>query len=137
MKKEVRIVVASVRGFHDVDRLKVALGMLLNDVYLMNECVEEEDEIITDDKIVILTNGDDKTISQDITVALAGRAIEVEVVPVDWSKGNAAFFKNCEVLGTRATHGIVFTDKVDEGMGTLIKACLVNGARMRIYTTTL
>lgn len=137
MKKEVRIVVASVRGFHDADRLRIALGTLLNDVYLMNECMEEDDEIITDDKIVILTNGDDKTISHDITVALAGRVIDIEVVPVDWNKGNAAFYKNCELMGTRATHGIVFTDKVDEGMGTLIKACLVNGARMRIYTTTI
>lgn len=137
MKKEVRIVVASVRGFHDADRLKVALGTLLHDVYLMNECAEEDDEIITDEKIVILTNGDDKTISHDVSVALAGRVIDIEVVPVDWSKGNAAFFKNCELMGTRATHGIVFTDKVDEGMGTLIKACLVNGARMRIYTTTI
>lgn len=137
MKKEVRIVVASVRGFHDADRLKVALGLLLNDVFLMNECAEEDDDIITDENIVILTNGDDKTISQDIAIALGGRSIDVEVVPVDWNKGNAAFYKNCEIMGTRATHGIVFTDKVDEGMGTLIKACLVNGARMRIYTTAL
>lgn len=137
MKKEVRIVIASVRGFHNTERLKIALGLLLNDIYLMNECIEDEDDLITDEKIVILTNGDDKTISHDIRDALGEREIEIETIPVDWSIGNAAFYKNCELIGTRATHGLVFTDRADEGMGALIKACLINGARVRIYTTNL
>jgi hypothetical protein len=136
LNKEIRIVVASVRGFADVERLKLTIDGLLNDIYDMNEGVDEEDEdLITDKKIVFLINGEGRT-AADILPALAmERNIEVEVIKVDWSKGKKAFFDNCAVLGSKSTHAIIFTDHKDDGMQTLIKSCLDAGSRVRSYSS--
>lgn len=136
LNKEIRIVVASVRGFTDVERLKLTIDGLLDDIYTLNEGVDDEDDdLITEAKIVFLINGENKT-AADLLPALAmERGIEVDVIRVDWSKGKKAFFDNCAVLGSKSTHAIIFTDHKDDGMQTLLKACLDAGSRVRSYSS--
>lgn len=138
LNKEIRIVVASVRGFTDVERLKLTIDGLLKDIYEMNEGLDDEDDdLITEAKIVFMINGEGRT-AADILPALAmERNIEVEVLKVDWSKGKKAFFDNCAVLGSKSTHAIIFTDSKDDGMQTLIKACLDAGSRVRSYSSSI
>lgn len=138
LNKEIRIVVASVRGFTDVERLKLTIDGLLSDIYEMNEgLTDEDDELITDAKIVFLINGEGKTAADLLPVLAAERNIEVDVIRVDWSKGKKAFFDNCAVLGSKSTHAIIFTDNKDDGMQTLIKSCLDAGSRVRSYSSSI
>lgn len=138
LNKEIRIVVASVRGFADVERLKLAIDGLLDDIYDLNEGLgEEDDDLITEAKIVFLINGEGKTVAEILPALAMERNIEVEVIKVDWSKGKKAFFDNCAVLGSKSTHAIIFNDDKDDGMQTLIKACLDAGSRVRKYTSII
>lgn len=133
--RDIRIVVASTRSFHDVGRLKMALDKLLEDIYVSNQYLDES-EHITEDDVAILINGDKSTIAGDINEIVDGTRLAVDTMPVDWDKGGKkAFFENCVSMGMRATHGLVFTERGDEGMETLIKSCLQSGARIRIYST--
>ncbi|AHI60301.1 hypothetical protein RAY_151 [Erwinia phage vB_EamM_RAY] len=138
LNKEIRIVVASTKGFNDAERLKLTIDGLLEDIYYLNEGVGDEDEeLITDAKIVFITNGEHKTAAELLPGVLGDRNIDIEVIKVDWSKGKKAFFDNCAVLGAKSTHGVIFTDSKDDGMQTLLKACLDAGSRVRTYSSAI
>ncbi|QZA70931.1 DNA binding protein [Erwinia phage AH06] len=138
LNKEIRIVVASVKGFTDAERLKMTIDEFLDDIYYLNEGIGEDDEeLITDAKIVFITNGEHRTAAELLRTALGDRDIDIEEIRVDWSKGKKAFYDNCAVLGAKSTHGIIFTDHKDEGMQTLLKACLDAGSRVRSYSSAI
>lgn len=137
LNKEVRIVVAGDKGFHNKDRLKLALDGLIKDIFLVNEGVVDEDELLTKEHVLLITNGELKTLAAEVKEYSAESAIDLLEIAVEWDRGKKAFFDNCGVLGLRATHALIFTNHNDEGMKTLITSCLENGGRVRVFTTAI
>lgn len=137
LNKEVRIVVAGVKGFHDKDRLKLALDSLISDIFLVNEGVVEEDELLTKEHVVLITNGEMKTLAAEVKEYGVEACIDVQEIGVEWDRGKKAFFDNCGILGMRSTHALIFTNHNDEGMSTLTKSCLENGSRVRVFATAI
>ncbi|QXO10116.1 hypothetical protein pEaSNUABM37_00155 [Erwinia phage pEa_SNUABM_37] len=137
LNKEVRIVVAGDKGFHNKDRLKLALDRLIADIFLVNEGVTDEDELLTKDHILLITNGEVKTLAAEVKEYSAENQIDLQEIAVEWDRGKKAFFDNCGVLGMRSTHAIIFTGHSDEGMKTLVKDCLSAGSRVRVFTTAV
>jgi len=137
LNKEVRIVVAGVKGFHDKDRLKLALDALITDIFLVNDGVVDDDELLTKEHVVLITNGELKTLAAEVKEYGAAANIDVQEIAVEWDRGKKAFFDNCGILGMRSTHAIIFTNHNDEGMLTLTKNCLENGSRVRVFSTAI
>lgn len=137
LNKEVRIVVAGDKGFHNKDRLKLALDALISDIFLINEGVDDEDELLTNERIILFTNGESKTLAVEVKEYSTETGIDLQEIPVDWDRGKKAFFDNCGVLGMRSTHAIIFTNHNDDGMAALIRACLEAGSRVRVFTTAI
>jgi len=135
LKKEVRIVVAGDKGFHNKDRLRLALDKLIADIFVINDGVSEEDELLTKEHVVLITNGELKTLAVEVKEYALENQIDLQEIPVEWDRGKKAFFDNCGILGMRATHALIFTSHNDEGMKTLIKDCLEHGSRVRVFTT--
>lgn len=137
LNKEVRIVVAGDKGFHNKERLKLALDRLIADIFIVNEGVVDEDELLTKDHVLLITNGEVKTLAAEVKEYSVENQIDLQEIAVEWDRGKKAFFDNCGVLGLRATHAMIFTNHNDEGMKTLIKNCLENGSRVRVFTTAI
>lgn len=137
LNKEVRIVVAGDKGFHNKERLKLALDRLIEEIFLVNEDIVDEDEKLTKSHVLLITNGEMKTLAAEVKEYSVEAQIELQEIAVEWDRGKKAFFDNCGVLGMRATHAIIFTNHNDEGMKTLIKSCLENGSRVRTFTTAI
>lgn len=133
LNKEVRIVVAGDKGFHNKDRLKLALDSLIADIFLVNEGVEDEDELLTKEHVIILTNGELKTLAAEAREYSTESGVDLQEIAIEWDRGKKAFFDNCGILGMRATHALIFTNHSDEGMTSLIKACLAAGSRVRTF----
>lgn len=57
LNKEVRIVVAGDKGFHNKERLKLALDRLIEEIFLVNEDIVDEDEKLTKNHVLLITNG--------------------------------------------------------------------------------
>lgn len=137
LNKEVRIVIAGDKGFHNKDRLKSALDSLISDIFLVNEGVTDEDELLTKEHVVLITNGEVKTVAAEVKEYSVAAGIDIQEIPVEWDRGKKAFFDNCGVLGLRSTHALIFTNHNDEGMSSLIRACLTNGSRVRVFTCAI
>jgi len=134
INKEVRIVVASMRGFTDMVRTKLAVDALLQTIYLLNEGIDDTDpDYVTPEKIVFISNGEQGTIAHQLPELLQAYHLEHVDVPVDWATGKAAFYENCVALGSQATYAIIFWDHEDQGMNALYKSCLQAGAPVRSY----
>lgn len=137
LNKEVRIVVAGDKGFHNKDRLKLALDRLIEDIFVINEGITDEDELLTKEHVLLITNGELKTLAAEVREYAAESSIDLQEIPIEWDRGKKAFFDNCGILGMRATHAIIFTNHNDEGMKTLINDCLTHGSRIRLFTTAI
>lgn len=137
LKKEVRIVVAGDKGFHDKNRLKLALDALIKDIFLVNEGVLEEDDLLTNEHVVLITNGELKTLAAEVREYATETGIDIQEIAIEWDRGKKAFFDNCGILGMRSTHAVIFTNQSDDGMSALIRACLESGSRVRVFTTTI
>lgn len=137
LNKEVRIVVAGVKGFHDEKRLKAALDALINDIFLVNEGVQDEDELLTKERVLLITNGEMKTLAAEVKAYAHENGFDLDEIGIEWDRGKRAFFDNCDVLGMRSTHALIFTDHNDDGMVALSKACLTAGSRVRVFNTML
>jgi len=137
LNKEVRIVIAGDKGFHNKDRLKLALDALIADIFLMNEGIYDEDELIKKENILLITNGETKTLAVEAKEYAEAEGYDLQEIGIEWDRGKRAFFDNCGILGMRSTHAIVFTNHNDDGMASLIKSCLEAGSRVRVFTTAI